>query len=314
LSNVAAMKPFNDYIAEAIFPVVASKKQSGKIYGIDAADNIHRRHATLRPAGAEPNRVSQTADATRSYTCNDHALADSVTVEEEQQAEAEAQPAIDCVTNLVERLRLDQELAALAAVASFTAGTAPSTTWDDPNSDPIGDIKTNILELRDAGQVIPNAMAFDYEVYMHLINHPDIQARVTSVLTPEATTGSFEAGKRLLATVFGLSEVNVARISRYVTSEINDTTPTFANIWGVGAYLYYKEPAKIRTANAGLTVVWNVPPAAANPRLGGGIVDGFAVYMQDGGFRKATEYMVSRYYDLEVLNPTSGLKVANVIA
>jgi hypothetical protein len=308
------MAPDNDYIAEAILPPMQVAKQSGKIFAIDTEDDIHRPKETTRAAGAEPQRVGQRASSAMTYNCEDHALVNSVTIEEVQQAVAEAQPAIDCVRNLTERLKLDQEIQVQAALdTALSDADTPATKWDDQLSNPIADIKTAILAMRGAGGVIPNAAACDYAVFLNLLQHADIQAKVTSVLAPGAYMG-FEAAKQLLATVFGLTEFNVARISRKNTTAKGTNTPSLSTIWGKDLFLYFKEPSKRGTANVGVTAVWTESFSTnASSRLGGGLVDGWGVYVQDGGFRKATEYMVSRYYDAKIFNTGSGIKIPDVI-
>lgn len=140
----------------------------------------------------------------------------------------------------------------------FTTGkwltdVTPSVTWDDPSSDPIGDIETGIRTILLATGIKPNVLGLGYDVWKALKNHPDIVARIGTGSTSNVTPRKVEL--QLVANLFGLDEIMVGE-TVYNTAAAG-ASASMAFTAGKNALLAYRTPTpSLQEPTAGLHMAW----------------------------------------------------------
>jgi len=195
-----------------IFPSVPVELQTGYFAAFSRADTL-RVQTVQRAPGAPTAQVGFNTDLTGTYSA--------------KVFDAEYAPPAEVVANYRLPGTLDSFATRLLARAAylrreltwttnfFTSGvwgttTTPSVLWDDPSSDPIGDIETGIETVLLATGYKPNVMALGYQAWKELKQLPDIIARIgtgsASNFDPRMVT------EKLVAALFGLEEIRVGSL------------------------------------------------------------------------------------------------------
>lgn len=181
LSNVSIKYSNDTFIADSIFPIVRTAKQTGKYYVYDKS-NL-RINSTDRAAGSGANEVDFGL-STAAFSCDDHALKEFIADEIQDQADAALNPLVDATENITEQLLLDREQRLSTLLNSGTNipnGVTLSGTsqWSDyVNSDPIGDIRLARTTVHQNTFKKPNTIVMGKQVFDMLIEHPEIVERV----------------------------------------------------------------------------------------------------------------------------------------
>lgn len=202
LSNVSVAYMNDTYIADKIMPIVPVDKRSDKYFrykkesflsgtGI-AANGLPN---SLRTPKSKSTEIDYGND-TGFYDCHEFSLADIIP---DEQIQAEDQPLngqIDSTEFLTERLKIDNETAAVQivgnpanynsnnTVALTTGGTGTSwaqggtTTSSNPNSNPFNFFNNARIAIRKGIAKAPNQIALGEDVAQILSNHPEIVERV----------------------------------------------------------------------------------------------------------------------------------------
>ena len=128
--------------------------------------------------------------------------------------------------------------------ATFTnkLDLATTTQWDDPASDPFGDIETAREAIADAFGKPPNKMLVGSTAWARgLKNHPDIADRVKFV----GNTRPAKVMLQHIAELFDLDEVVLGEM-RKNTANLG-ATGSLTSIWGENVILFWGEPPTIES-------------------------------------------------------------------
>jgi hypothetical protein len=237
LSNVSMAYQNADYIAERIFPVVPTKKLTGKYYVYDKAK--FRKVNSLRAMGAPAKEVGYGLTVSTAFNCKDHALKELVPDELKDQAESPLSPEIDATENVTERLLIEKEYD-LAVYMQNTGNLTNNVTlsgtdqWSDyQNSDPIGDIETGIESVRSKIFRAANTLVLGQEVWNKLKHHPDLIERIKY-------SGFAKFTASALADLLDLKEVIIGSAGYNTANE--GQADSLGYIWGKYAWVFYKTP------------------------------------------------------------------------
>lgn len=252
LSQVSIKYSNDTFIADKIFPMIKTTRQTGKYYVYDKS-NL-RVDKTARAAGSGANEIDFGL-STVSFSCDDHALKSFVADEIQDQAEAALNPLVDETETITEKLMLDRELA-LATLITNTSNVTQNTTlsgtsqWSDySNSDPIGDVRTARTTVHAATFKKPNTIVMGKQVFDMLAEHPQIIERIKysqlGVLTEE-----------LLARIFQVSQVLVGEAGQ--NTAVEGQTDSLSYVWGKHAIVCYIAPSVgLKTLTFGITFTYS---------------------------------------------------------
>ena len=272
------------YIADAVFPQVASDKQSN-IYlkynrgdffqgSEDVALTTGTGGALVRAPGAETEKVGYRVDTTNTFFCNNYAI--GVDIPDELRGNA------DSVFNLdMEATKLATEILTIRREIEWVGkafrtgvwgtdrtGGTDFTQWGDyGGSDPFTEIEDNMDAIELATGKRPNKLVLGPTVWRRLKHHPDFIDRIKG----GATTGSpAMMTKQQLASMLEMDEIFVGRGIYRSSLEATDGTVvgpagTLARMHGAHALLLHTPPSPSRFAvAAGMNFFWQ-------PLTGGGM-------------------------------------------
>lgn len=247
------------FLADTIFPVVPVQNESNKYYKF-AADVFRTARAKKRAPGAPPAKGGY-SPTTATYTVDRDAYAHAIP--DPIRANADAVLNLDRESTEFVTSSLMLTIEANFVSSFWTTGVwtgsstgsdiTPGTTWDDVSSTPIEDVQTQIRAMEQNTGYMPNVLALGRKVYDNLLRHPDI----VDLLKGGATTGTpAVANAQLLARIFGVDRVVVARASQNTASEGQAATYGFV-AGSTNALLAYAAPSPgIMVPSAGYTFAW----------------------------------------------------------
>ena len=251
LTQISLAYRNDNYIAEKIMPIVRVKKDSAQIatYGMD---NL-RIANSIRAQGSATNEINHTVTIGSHYNLTEHALKELVAKEEMENAEDPTRPKQDATENLTDRIWVIKEKL-LADVMADTGVLTRNTTltgtdqWSDyDNSDPLGDLKTGAEDVRTQTGKKPNTMIFSYQVWMTLLQHPDLVERV------KIGVADSDAIQKVIMTFMPNIKTILIGDAQY-NSGVEGGTDTLAEIWGKHAWVGYIEPTPtIKSRSFGFT-------------------------------------------------------------
>ncbi len=241
----------NSYIAEKLFPIVAVKKDSGKItsYGMD---NLREEDA-LRAKKGSTNEVNSDLEIQAEYSLEEYALKELVADQDEEDADSPIRPRMDAAENLTDRLWVIKEKALADAMVSGNisnnSALGAATQWNNytsATSDPIGDIQSARNTVRSASGKLANTLAIGYDVFSALLDHPDFIDRFKSGLADK------DAIAQAMARILGLRDVLVSH-AQYNAGEENEAN-SLTDIWTDKAVIAYVEAKpRLKTQTFGYT-------------------------------------------------------------
>lgn len=251
--SVAYLQNQNNFVADRVFPTVNVSKQSDKYAVYDRGDllrdEMQPRAPATESAGAEFN-ISQDT-----YFCDKFALHKDIADEDRVNADSPISLERDTANFLTHKALIHRENK--FANTYFTTGVwgsdvTPATLWSDGASDPIEDIRAEILNMHLATGYSPNKLLLGAEVFNVLIDHPDIVDRVKYGTKDSLAT----VGVPELAALLGLEEVLVLKAVRNSANK-GQTEATDA-IFGKKNALLLHAPrtAGLYTPTAGYTFEW----------------------------------------------------------
>ncbi len=252
--SVAYIQSQERFVATRVFPLVPVDKASNVYYTYTKADWF-RDEAEQRAPGT-PSSGSGYGISTATYTCKTYAHHKDIPWDVRANEDAPLNSDRDATLFVTGRLmlRLERQWAS----DYFTTGVwgtdkTVAATWDDyANSDPIGDIRTGIRTVLANTGFQPNKLTLGYDVYIKLIDHPDILARISG--------GSTAANPAIvtlekLAQIFGLEEVIVC--GGIVNTAAENATAVYSFIQGKHALLTHTPKApSLLTPSAGYVFYW----------------------------------------------------------
>lgn len=220
-------------VANALFPIVPVQSRGGQVIEFGVED--FRLVNSARAPGAATKRV-QFGHAGAAYALIDYSLEAMVPVELDQEA---ASIGIDLwerhirgVQRMMDTERENQAAQIARNAANYPAGnklaiTTDADRWDDPTSDPLGDIETAREAIRSKIGMYPNTLVLPPKAEAALLRHPDVLALLSDGTLKVAT-------RQLLQTILQIPVIVVG------DGTYHDGT-NFVDIWGKDAVLAYTD-------------------------------------------------------------------------
>lgn len=246
----------DDFIAEKLFPVIDVPKPTG-IYWAYNKDNLRAggTNIDLRTGRSKTSEVTFGKDPKNFGPLLEHALKDFISKDELQFVDSPLDIETDTVDNLNEVMTLAQEIS-LANMLRNTSIITNNVTLsgtsqfsDYTNSDPFATIKARVIAQRNAAFKQPNTIAFGWDVWLQLVDHPKILERIkytqTGVVTPADIVKLFAP--------YGITQVFIGGAMYDSTTEGQTGTPT--SVWGKDIIIgYVTGSPSLRTVNGGYTL------------------------------------------------------------
>ena len=234
LSGVSVMYKNDDYIADQVMPVVPVKKESDLYY---TYTRNWRLPVALRAAGAEAAEVEWNV-GTDNYSCIEYALKDLLPDRVRDNADKPLSMDADTTENLTDIIQLLREKRIADVV--FTGGNHGTTSalsgsnqWSDyAGSDPIGDVRTAMNTVHAASGKLPNTLVMGREVFIKLLDHPDVLERIKYTQTGKITAA-------ILASLFEVDKILVGN-ALYDSSTV-DASESLGYVWGKNVALIYAQ-------------------------------------------------------------------------
>ena len=255
LTNVAVQYQNNDYIADAVFPVVRVNKKSDKYFKVQGGDDVQRR---CRRRGGR--RVDARSPEHRPRLAG-HLLVHRPRADGLHQrgrgvnADAPLQPRIDVTEILTNYLMLAREkriadiVFGQANYGSNTAALSGGDQWNQSTSDPVA----NILYAIKTPTVKPNTMVIGWEAYDALRTNPGAAVRALARLDGLGAT-PLMVDETTLAAMFRLNRVIVGEAKYNTAAE--GAAASMGYLWGKFCALIRVEPSPSprRTQTFGYTM------------------------------------------------------------
>ena len=259
------------FVADRVFPRVASPKQSNKYATFTQADTF-RDSMQLRVDGTESAgqgyRVS-----TDSFFCDVFAAHIDVGDQAVAAADSAFEPAANATRNLVtwERIKREREFESeffTASGAVWTGGTSTDPTaaslsaaWDNPASTPIEDLHEQANSILTKTGKVPNTLVINYLGWTALKNHPDIVDRIKHTSAGPVTADIL--ARYLFDDPNG--RILISKAPENTAAE--GLSASYASILGNHALLVYSAPSPgLATISGGYTFYWSDYPGSSDGR------------------------------------------------
>lgn len=269
LTNVSVryIQDSANFIATKIFPVVPVQKQSDLFWKWSKSD--WRRTDVAKRAPGTESKGSGWNMETDTYFANPYAIHKDIDDQTRANADANFKLDSDATKFVTSQILIYRDVAWCNAY--FKTGVwgkeytgvnaAPNATqflqWDQAGSDPINDVSGWIITFEESTGFTPNKLTLGARVIKALKNHPDIIDRIKYTQRGIVTTD-------LLATLFGVDEIIVAKATYTTTAQLNDgaaqdAAATFSYIAdSKSALLSYSPSGPSReTPSAGYVFTWD---------------------------------------------------------
>lgn len=243
-----------DFIARKIFPVLTVDKKTGK-YWAYSKDSIRVPSSTARTGRSKTQEATFGKSLEDFGPLTEHALKDFITKDEYDMSDQPLNIESDTVNFLNQQMMISDEKD-LATLLSNTSIITNSTTlsgtsqWSDyGNSTPFEDIKTRIIAQRAASIKAPNTLFMSWEVWIVLVDHPDLLDRIKWSQMGVVT----EADMVKLFAPYGIEQIFVGKVMENTAEE--GQTDALGSVWGKHFWTAYitKTPG-LREVNGGYTL------------------------------------------------------------
>lgn len=246
---VQFMRDQAGYVGLRLFPAFPSAEVSSDYYvwkrenALDVPTNI--RHA---PGATFARSVPKIADD--SFACRDYGTEQPVPDEIRRKYVNYIDADISAVRRNTDIIKINHELRAhTLATSAAVPNAGVAVKWDNPNSDPKGDVNTAKEAIRKNCGRRPTLMVINEAVRLVLSVHPVIAERVKYTQTGITSL-------QLLAAYFEVPEIAVAEQVVNTAQEGQALTP--ADIWGDDVILAHVNPARdLMVPTLGRTFFWS---------------------------------------------------------
>lgn len=250
LSNIAIAYRNEEYIWDRVFPRVPVMHKTDK-YFVFPKDAWFRDEVAVRAPGTR----SQSADydlTTASYVAIEWAINKLVTDEERLNADNPLEPDVQAVEFTMDALMRAQERRVAAKVmnsSGWSYSATPTNQWSTDISDPYGDILAAVDGVIQSIGRRPNVAVMSWDVWQHLMQHPDLLDRI-KYTRPGAMVAESD-----IAGWFGFDKVLVG-MSIY-NSAAEGGTFSASYIWSDDFWCGYVPPRPaLRVPAAGYVLEW----------------------------------------------------------
>lgn len=258
-TSVAYMQDASAFIADKVFPIVKVKRQSDVFYIYNKGDFM-RDEAQVRGAATESAGGDYGVEASDPYYCRKHAFHKDVTPEERANYDEPLNADTDATDFVTQKMLIRREME--WATKFFKAGIwgreisgaaakgdNTAVYWNQPTSDPIGDVTGAGVQMASETGYKPNTLVLSPFVFNALKNHEDILDRIKYTQKGIVTAD-------LLATLFEVQNVYVAW--SVVNSATKNAKDNIGFIMGKHALLCYSAPTPaLKKPSAGYIFAWS---------------------------------------------------------
>lgn len=266
LSNIsiAYLQDQREFIADRVFPTVPVASQANKYYTYNR-DQFFKSDVAERTLSAESEGSGYTVDNTANYACRTYAVHKDIDDQIRANSDSVLNPDRDATEFVTRQMLIKRETIWTTnyfATSIWTGGSGSTDQtgvagtpganqfkqWDQPNSTPIEDIRTQALVVKSQTGFRPNKLVVGPYVFNKLINNPEIVDRIKY-------TQSSPVDMQLLARTLGVDEVLVPESVQNSAHE--NATASYDFIYGKSALLVYAAPnAGLLTPTGGYTFSW----------------------------------------------------------
>jgi hypothetical protein len=301
------------FIAQQLFPVFPTALQSAAYYKFTANAILNVPTIVARAPGSSYPRLEIPLE-NDSYTCHDYGIECPVPDETRKKYANFFSADQAAISKLVDTIRINLETrVAAAAVGSSVTSANVVAPWNDPSSDPKGDIDAGREVIRKATGLLPNTLVITQPMLNRLNYHPKV-LDVFKYTTPGL------AMEDKLAQYFGVDRVLVAR-SVAATNNVGQTF-TASDIWGNKALLAVTSGAMdLETPCFGRIFSWSSFTSEITPATGGtgpgmetgGSLDIVSIFSYRDDTRKSDVHRGEHYVVEKLVAPATGYVITNVI-
>ena len=263
--SIAHIQNTNHFIADQMFPNIPVTKQSDRYYVYDRAD-FNRDEMKARAPGTQSAGSGYDLDNTPTYYAPVYAFHKDVHDQIRANSDSVLSPDRDATIFATQKALIKRERTFVAkyfstgiwanektGVNSDVNASSEFLLWNDPNSDPISDIRLAMDSVLENTGFEPNTFSLGKKVITALIDHPDIIDRVKYGQTPGAPA---MVNANSLAQLFGLDKILVSKA--VYNSAAKGATENSQFIAGADALLAYVAPSPgLMVPSAGYTFSWN---------------------------------------------------------
>lgn len=302
LTNISTMylQSQEDFIAGKVFPSVDVSKQSDKYYKFDKAsffrDQMRKRGAGEESAGSGYTLSSDT------YYCDLWALHKDIDFITRANEDSPLNSDRNAVQFLTQAALIRKEVQWATDYFTTSVWATDNTTavdWDDyANSDPLGDVDTAKITIRQSTGQAANTLVLGHQVFDKLKRHPDIVDLIKY-------TSSRVVTEEILAALFGVKQVLVAKAIVDSVSEGKTSAPAF--IHGKHALLCHVAAAPgVEVPSAGYTMNWTGLSGVAGTQVA---IDKF--YIPE---RKCDRIEAHTAFDMKVVGSDLGYFFSGIVS
>jgi hypothetical protein len=293
------------FVAEEVLPVVPVQKKNDVFFKF--SKQHFRPYKDAYAAGQRAQQIEVDLDSRGFHMCDGHALDDSITDDEREQADPGAQLEIEKTEKLTNIIALNEEVNLFNNIitpANITQNQTLSgtTQWSDyVNSDPVSEVLKERRVVQQSIGVFPNTLLLSQPVLDTLANHPRILDRCKYT----ANGARNQLDEQDLARVFKVDKVLVsAALWQYDTTNSRPLPEGEADqltyIMGKSALLFYRpERPGLRVPSLGYTFFW---------AKRSGVLRWRELGMESDFIR------VKKYYDQRIVCPTAAYLWMNASA
>lgn len=264
--SVAYLQDQDIYMADRVFPRVPVNKQSD-LYWKYHKSEWRRTDVERRAPSTESPGVGWNVETEQYFA---HVYAVHKDIDDQLRANADSNFNLDrdATRFVTDQLLLKRDID--WATTYFSAGVwdneetgvASSPTsgqfqqWDQTGSDPIGDVTSAVIAMRESTGKAPNVMVMNPYVLHALRQHDDILDRIKYTQRGIVT-------EDLLASLFGVSRILITWATqntgdRFQDPSDSDTNASYSFINARHAALFYaNESPSLMTPSAGYVFTWN---------------------------------------------------------
>lgn len=264
--SVAYLQDESAYVADRVFPRVPVQKQSD-LYWKYHKSEWRRTDVERRAPSTETPGVGWNVETAQYFA---HVYGVHKDIDDQLRANADSPFNLnrDATRFVTDQLLLKRDIDwsntyfASGVWDTDLSGVASSPTsgeflrWDESGSDPIGDVTSEVIALRENTGMSPNTLVVNPYVLHALRNHADILERIKY-------TQRGIVSEDLLASLFGVDKILVTWASlntgeRFQDPSSSDDNATYQFINGRHALLVYANPnPSLMTPSGGYTFTWN---------------------------------------------------------
>jgi hypothetical protein len=250
--SIAYQQDPSVYIADKVFPFVASAKQSNK-YRTYTKNDWFRDEMKILAPGAEA-AVTGYGLSTDTFYCDVWALAHDVDEQVESNFDEPGDPYTDATALLTQLAMIRRERQwhsdyfGTGVWGTDVTGTTDFDKWTVATSNPKANIRTGYKTVLQNTGMMPNTLVVGYNVHDALVQHPLIRDQFKY-------TSSDSIDANMLARYFDIPRYMVSK-AIYATNE-EGATGAYSFVGGDHALLCYVNPTpSLRAPSAGYTIGW----------------------------------------------------------